>query len=82
MTAGGDEMTRESLRLETALMAQPPLWRWDIWDEARHTVVLSSWDHEWTGYFSSEEAERAGRLRLDSMIEASPADGHPFLQLS
>ena len=49
------------------LMAEPCLWRWEIRDPARDTVVASSWMHDWMAYESPDEALRAGQDRLTAL---------------
>lgn len=56
------------LSLEVRLMSDPCLWRWEIRDRERDEVVESSWAREWMAYESVEEAERAGRRRLTSLV--------------
>jgi hypothetical protein len=60
---------REHLRLEVRLMDEPSLWRWDIKDAVGGEIVESSWEQQWTGYVSREEALRAGRERLRSVCK-------------
>jgi hypothetical protein len=63
------ERAREQdLSVEVELMDEPCLWRWDIRDRDRGEVVDSSWTREWMAYDSPEEALRAGRQRLTSLI--------------
>ena len=66
--AGSPLRQAERLRLEVTLMDEPCLWRWDIWDEAAPTLVQSSWNQEWVAYGSREDAERAGRQQVQSLI--------------
>jgi len=58
----------QHLSVEVQLMDDPCLWRWDIRDRERDEVVDSSWTREWMAYESQEEALRAGRQRLTSLI--------------
>lgn len=57
----------ERFTIEVKRMDDPCLWRWEIKDEARGSVVQSSWEQEWTAYPSREEAYRAGRDRLQKV---------------
>ena len=50
--------------VEVMLMDDPCLWRWEIRDAVRGSIVQSSWDQEWTAYGSREEAIRAATARL------------------
>jgi hypothetical protein len=65
----------EGLKLEVRLMDDPYLWRWDIKDVVHESVVQSSWDQEWTAYPSREEAYRAGRERLNRVLDRRPGAG-------
>jgi hypothetical protein len=58
----------QHLSVEVQLMVEPCLWRWEIRDRERDVVVDSSWSREWMAYESPEEALRAGRQRLTSLI--------------
>ena len=58
----------EQLAVEVQLMSEPCLWRWDIRDRSRGSVVESSWIGQWMAYDSSEEAYRAGAQRLSSLL--------------
>ncbi len=58
----------QHLSVEVQLMDEPCLWRWEIRDRERDVVVDSSWSREWMAYESPEEALRAGRQRLTSLI--------------
>jgi hypothetical protein len=60
--------TPESLTVEVRLLTDPCLWTWDIRDRMRGEVVDSSWTGEWMAYESPEEAYRAGRRRLTSIL--------------
>jgi hypothetical protein len=56
-------------------MDDPCLWRWDIRDAARDEIVESSWEQQWTGYPSRDEAYRAGHERLRTVVERpSPSE--------
>jgi hypothetical protein len=68
-TAMNDIVDRERLDLQVKLMAQPCLWRWDIKDSFRGSVVQSSWDDEWAAYASHDEAYAAGRERLEQIVD-------------
>ena len=59
----------DSLTVEVQLMSEPCLWHWEIRDRERGEVVDSSWAREWMAYESREEAERAGRQRLTSLMQ-------------
>ena len=59
---------RQHLSVEVRLMTEPCLWRWEIHDRVRDEVVDNSWTREWMAYESREEALRAGRQRLTSLI--------------
>ena len=61
--------THSRFTLEVSLMDDPCLWRWDIKDATRNEIVESSWEQQWTGYASREEAYRAGRERLRSVAD-------------
>jgi hypothetical protein len=65
----------ERLKLEVKLMDDPCLWRWDIRDIVHEAIVQSSWDQEWTAYPSREEAYRAGRERLNRVLDRKPDAG-------
>jgi hypothetical protein len=70
MIRGGNAMSDvRAARLTVAvdLMAEPCLWRWEIRDPARDTVVASSWTHDWMAYESPDEALRAGQDRLTAL---------------
>src|SRR2546422_2009926 len=72
----------QHLSVEVQLMTEPCLWRWEIRDRDRDEVVDSSWSREWMAYESPEEALRAGRQRLTSLIRrkgAPPAPPRGFL---
>jgi hypothetical protein len=58
-------------------MDDPCLWRWDITDPVLGEIVESSWEQQWIGYPSREEAVRAGRERLRSVVQhpAAPTFG-------
>ena len=58
----------QHLSVEVQLMTEPCLWRWEIRDRVRGEIVDSSWTREWMAYDSPEEALRAGRQRLTSLI--------------
>jgi hypothetical protein len=58
----------QQLSVEVQLMDDPCLWRWEIRDRERDEVIDSSWTREWMAYESPEEALRAGRQRLTSLI--------------
>jgi hypothetical protein len=58
----------QGLSVEVQLMSEPCLWRWEIRDYERGEVVENSWTREWMAYESPEEAERAGRQRLTSLV--------------
>ncbi len=45
---------------------EPCLWRWVIVDDASGRDVEDSWNGEWCGYLTREEALAAGRRRLAS----------------
>jgi len=59
------------LTVKINLMTAPFLWRWEIVDTEDGTLVESSWATEWTGYESSQEAWRAGILRLTELTRRS-----------
>ena len=56
------------------LLNEPCLWCWEIVDEISGVEIESSWDTEWVGYPTREEAETAGRGRL-SAISGGAATG-------
>jgi hypothetical protein len=68
-TGMGNAGNKKSLALEVRLMTEPCLWRWDIKDLSRDAVVQSSWDHDWIGYASRDEAYAAGRKRMERVLE-------------
>lgn len=57
-----------SLRVDVELMDDPCLWRWAIRDASRDVVVADSWTRDWTAFESREEAYRAGRDRLTTLL--------------
>jgi hypothetical protein len=63
-----DSAHGRQLSVDVRLMAEPCLWRWEIRDPERGEVIDSSWTREWMAYDSPEEALRAGRQRLTSLI--------------
>lgn len=63
-----DRNTTERFVLEVRLMNDPCLWRWEIREAMRDRLVESSWAGDWMAYNSADEAYRAGRQRLTSLI--------------
>jgi hypothetical protein len=63
-----DSAHERQLSVDVRLMTEPCLWRWEIRDPERGEVIDSSWTREWMAYNSPEEALRAGRQRLTSLI--------------
>jgi hypothetical protein len=63
-----DSAHERQLSVDVQLMTEPCLWRWEIRDPERGEVIDSSWTREWMAYNSPEEALRAGRQRLTSLI--------------
>ena len=63
-----ESQAQQRLSVEVRLMTEPCLWRWEICDRERNEVVDNSWTREWMAYESREEALRAGRQRLTSLI--------------
>src|SRR6185436_8852457 len=57
----------QRFEVEVKLMDDPCLWRWEIKDTVRGSIVQSSWDQEWAAYPSREEAYRAAQDRLRSV---------------
>ena len=66
--------TSERFTVEVTLMDDPCLWRWEIKDTVRGSIVQSSWDQEWTAYPSREEAYRAAQDRLRSVSDRRTVD--------
>ena len=64
-------MNIERLTVKVHLLAEPCLWCWEIVDGEDGELVESSWATEWTGYASSQEALRAGTLRLTDLTRSS-----------
>ena len=64
-------MNIERLTVKVHLLAEPCLWCWEIVDGEDGELVESSWATEWTGYASSQEALRAGTLRLTDLARSS-----------
>lgn len=73
---------REQLTVSVTLMAEPCLWRWDIFDEVRGAVVASSWEDDWSAYESRDEALAAGCDRLSRLARErwGAARGHGALR--
>jgi hypothetical protein len=61
----------ERLTVKVNLLGEPCLWCWEIVDAEDGALVESSWATEWTGYESSQEARRAGMLRLTELTRRS-----------
>jgi hypothetical protein len=64
MTERGFERTREVVTLHVRLLADPALWCWEIRDASGGQLLGSSWEDEWTGYETSQEAWAAGLARM------------------
>jgi hypothetical protein len=59
------------MSVRVRLLGAPCLWCWEIVDEVSGEVIESSWDTEWCGYPSHEEALAAGRRRIRGVAAAS-----------
>ena len=68
--AGGSE---RRLSVRVRLLREPCLWCWGIVDDVSGNEIESSWDTEWCGYPTREEAETAGRARMIAIAPGSPA---------
>jgi len=47
------------LQARARLLADPPLWSWELIDPANGALVASSWTESWVAYPSSDAALRA-----------------------
>jgi hypothetical protein len=59
------------LNVRVRLLGEPCLWCWEIVDEVSGDEIESSWDTEWCGYPTREEAETAGRARLAAITKGA-----------
>jgi poly-gamma-glutamate synthesis protein (capsule biosynthesis protein) len=61
------------LSVRVRLLGEPCLWCWEIVDDVSGNEIESSWDTEWCGYPTREEAETAGRARMIAIAPESRA---------
>jgi hypothetical protein len=59
------------LNVRVRLLGEPCLWCWEIVDEVSGDEIESSWDTEWCGYPTREEAETVGRARLAAITKGA-----------
>ena len=67
----GPAVTRR-LNVRVRLLAEPCLWCWEIVDEMSGDPIECSWDTEWCGYPTCEEAAAAGRGRASAILQLRP----------
>jgi poly-gamma-glutamate synthesis protein (capsule biosynthesis protein) len=70
----GAAAAKRRLNVRVRLLGEPCLWCWEIVDEVSGDEIESSWDTEWCGYPTREEAETAGRGRLGAITGASATE--------
>jgi hypothetical protein len=57
-----------SLKVRVRLLDHPSLWCWDLLEAVTSRLVESSWEHRWEAFASSDEARRAGLIRLTELM--------------
>jgi len=61
------------LKLHVRLLDEPCLWLWEL--RARDCrVVESSWETQWVGFASRQDAEVAGRRRVAELMRTRRLD--------
>ena len=67
----GPAVTRQ-LNVRVRLLGEPWLWCWEIVDAVSGDRIEDSWDTEWCGYPTREEAVAAGRRRASAILQPRP----------
>jgi hypothetical protein len=65
-------MAVPALVVKARMLNDPPLWCWEIVDDATGEVAESSWHRYWVAYGSADEALRRGRLELIRLASRRP----------
>jgi hypothetical protein len=66
--------TERRLRVRVRFLDEPCLWCWEVVDDSSGDEVESSWEREWCGYRTRQEAETAGRARLITIAGGAASD--------